>query len=130
MENPPSNKTQALKKSVNMDIGVIGKSFFIRSSYTPFQFRKNSGKTSLRWVNFVFPILLILILSAPTHKMVKRTQIICRLFDNFVGLALRGLTLGFDRAVLYGNASLSITVLSIIKRYSCFLKKVFVFLKT
>ena len=48
MENPPSNKTHALKKSVNMDIGVIGKSFFIRSSYTPFQFRKNSGKTSLR----------------------------------------------------------------------------------
>ena len=48
MENPPSNKTKAVKKSVNMDIGVIGKSFFIRSSYTPFQFRKNSGKTSLR----------------------------------------------------------------------------------
>ena len=43
--------------------------------------------------------LLVLTLEAPTHKMVKITQTICRLlpinyltvFDHFVGLALNGL---------------------------------------
>ena len=43
--------------------------------------------------------LLVLTLEAPTHKMVKITQTICRLlpinyltvFDHFVGLALEGL---------------------------------------
>ena len=39
------------------------------------------------------------------------------------------LAMAFDRAVLFGNAVFSIIVLSNKKRYSSFLKKVFVFQK-
>ena len=39
------------------------------------------------------------------------------------------LTLASDRAVLYGNVAFSVLVLSTEKRYSSFLKKVFVFEK-
>lgn len=42
MENAPSNKTQALKKIINMGIWVVDtwKQVFIRSSYTEFKFSK------------------------------------------------------------------------------------------
>ena len=41
MENAPSNKTQALKKIINMGIWVVDtwKQVFIRSSYTEFKFK-------------------------------------------------------------------------------------------
>ena len=43
MENAPQNKTQTIKKNINMDIQVVctlGK-LFIRSSYTKVKFSKN-----------------------------------------------------------------------------------------
>ena len=57
-ENTPSNKTQVLTKSMNMDIWVNGtlNQLFIRGSYSEIHFEKlNSGKTPFSIGSFCNP---------------------------------------------------------------------------
>ena len=99
----PSNKTQTLTKSMNMDIWVVGalNLVFIRGLSNEIKFSKNKGvhgKTLFFWQGqFCTP-----------HS-------ICLLI------------LVFDKAFLYENATFSIIILSSKKLYSSFLKKTFSF---
>ena len=101
-EKARSNKTPALTKSMNMDIWVVSTSnqLFIRGSETETKF---SNK--------------VITDKTPFFVMV-----------HFVLTTLFVLTLASDMAVLYWSA-FSILVLSTRKRYSSFLKRVFVFQK-
>ena len=98
-----SNKTQSLLKSMNMDIWVVGTSnqLFIRDFETE-----------------IFSLDKLKQLLAKPRSL---RQVHFALPILFV------LTLASGRAVLYGNIAFSILVLSTKKRYSNFLKKVFIF---
>ena len=99
-KNAPSNKTPVLTKIMKMDNWVVGTSNQLFS------------KRFLNW-NKIF-------------KKIKQFQN-SFLLVHLVLFILFVFTLDFDMAVLYGNDAFSILVLWTKKRYSIFLKKVFVF---
>ena len=101
----PSNKTPALTKSTNMGIWVLGTSsqLFVRGSKTETKFPKNKVVTG------------------------KTTFFVIGPFCTHYSICL--FLLAFYMAVLYGNSALSRLLLSTKKRYSSFLKKLFVFQK-
>ena len=103
-ENTTSNKSQALAKSFNMDIWVIGalNQIFIRNSYTQIFFSENTVVIGISTFFVIDPICTLLL---------------------FV------LKLTFDRAILYGNRTLSIVILSTTIWSAKFLKKVSFFRK-
>ena len=105
-ENTTSNKSQALAKSLNMDIWVIGtlNQVFIRNSYTQNFFSENTVVCGISPFFVIGPISTLLL---------------------FV------LKLTFDRTILYGNITLSIVKRSttiwsarFLKRFSFFRKLV------
>ena len=103
-ENTTSNKSQALAKSLNMDIWVIGtlNQIFIRNSYTQIFFSENTVVIGISPFFVIDPICTLLL---------------------FV------LKLTFDRAILYGNRTLSTVILSTTIWSANFLKKVSFFRK-
>ena len=103
-ENTTSNKSQALAKSFNMDIWVIGtlNQIFIRNSYTQNFFSENA-----------------VVIGISTFFVI----------DAICTLLLFVLKLTFDRAILYGNRTLSIVILSTTIWSANFLKKVSFFRK-